>query len=801
MSTINYTYNVIVDRFRQFADGHFQLRRFTHGEISQADLEKEAEWPWMHVKPRAINYSPGTRAFSFEIFISDLPRDKEDKTGYQAESITDCSLIFQDLINEIHLGHMFGDDVVLTRPVNSEPFVEQYTHTLTGVTGTIELSLDYDWSACSIPASWNYNTPTNSPSDGWGALQFIESLDQNGVFVSLLNDLESPGNSYYYGTNGSGVKGWYAIVDNIGLTCETLPDCAVIIGIADDIAALQAEAAIMQGNIDSLQIEVGLKANTADLGATAFSNSYNDLDNLPTIPPAITNTSELVNDGEDGINPFITALDVPAQVNADWNSTSGASEILNKPTIPAGGLPAGGTAGQILTKVDATDYNATWQENFADWTSVVKHTVKNNGLSGTITKGTAVYVTGSNGTNMLVGRASNTSEATSSKTMGLMQSDITTTGGNQTGFVITEGLLEGLNTAGQTAGDPVWLGVNGALIYGLANKPYAPAHLVFIGIVTKVSAGNGEIFVKVQNGFELKEIHDVDIISTTPINGHVLGFDGTLWVNKTVAGWLGFTAENTANKQNSLAIDGTGVKFPTVDAVNTQSMIDKGKRMASYFFDFINASELITSNSVGGSITVPSQSTVPNLTSNQLGIIQYSTNLVATNYTYHFSQFNVHLWFGGGVCNFETSVEMANLSTALERFRTLHGFASLTNSTSESNGAFFTYDEGGIANGTVASANWQCVTVNNNTRTLTTTTIPVTTTWTKLRVEVNAAGTSVAFYVNGTLAATHTTNIPLFSQSRFMFIKQGIAKVIGITARVMYCDYFGYETISTTPRT
>jgi hypothetical protein len=300
MSTINYTYNVIVDRFRQFADGHFQLRRFTHGEISQADLEKEAEWPWMHVKPRAINYSPGTRAFSFEIFISDLPRDKEDKTGYQAESITDCSLIFQDLINEIHLGHMFGDDVVLTRPVNSEPFVEQYTHTLTGVTGTIELSLDYDWSACSIPASWNYNTPTNSPADGWGALQFIESLDQNGVFVSLLNDEEAPGNSYYYGTDAAGIKGWYAIVDNIGLTCETLPDCATIISILEDIEALQ--------------IDVALKANTADLGATAFSNDYGDLDNLPTIPAA--------------------------QVNSDWNATSGVAEILNKPTLTNGTVTA-----------------------------------------------------------------------------------------------------------------------------------------------------------------------------------------------------------------------------------------------------------------------------------------------------------------------------------------------------------------------------------------------------------------------------------------------------------------------------
>ncbi len=342
MSTINYTYNVIVDRFRQFAAGHFQLRRFTHGEISQADLEKEAEWPWLHVKPRAINYAPGTRSFSFEIFISDLPRDKEDKTGYQAESITDCSLIFQDLINEIYLGNMFGDQVVLSRPVNSEPFVEQYTHTLTGVTGIVELNLDYDWSACSIPASWNYNTPTDSPSDGWGALQFIESLDQNGVFVSLLNDEETPGNSYYYGTDASGVKGWYAIVDNIGLTCETLPDCAVIISIEDDIAALQTD--------------VALKANTADLGATAFSNSYNDLDDKPSIPSIAGLATVTYVDQQDALKvdkvagkglsteDYTTAEKTKlagiqdgaeVNVNADWNAVSGDAQILNKPTIPS----------------------------------------------------------------------------------------------------------------------------------------------------------------------------------------------------------------------------------------------------------------------------------------------------------------------------------------------------------------------------------------------------------------------------------------------------------------------------------
>jgi hypothetical protein len=204
-------------------------------------------------------------------------------------------------------------------------------------------------------------------------------------------------------------------------------------------------------------------------------------------------------------------------------------------------VPAGGTTGQILAKVDDNDYNLEWIENYANYTSVLKHTVK---AGEAINKGQAVYVSSADGTNMIVSKASNTSEATSSKTMGLLAQTLATNG---KGFVITEGLLDNVNTFGATAGDPVWLGTSGNLIYGLASKPYAPAHLVFIGIVTRVSATVGEIFVKVQNGFELNEIHDVDLKTTTPINGHILGFNGTLWVNKTIAGWLGYTPYDASN--------------------------------------------------------------------------------------------------------------------------------------------------------------------------------------------------------------------------------------------------------------
>jgi hypothetical protein len=52
--------------------------------------------------------------------------------------------------------------------------------------------------------------------------------------------------------------------------------------------------------------------------------------NKPSIP---TLTSDLTNDGEDGVHPFITAADVTPQVNSDWNATSGVAEILNKPIL------------------------------------------------------------------------------------------------------------------------------------------------------------------------------------------------------------------------------------------------------------------------------------------------------------------------------------------------------------------------------------------------------------------------------------------------------------------------------------
>ena len=273
---------------------------------------------------------------------------------------------------------------------------------------------------------------------------------------------------------------------------------------------------------------------------------------------------------------------------------------------------------------------------------------------------------------------------------------------------------------------------------------------------------------------------------------------------------LGFTPENTANKQNSLDLDGTGVKFPTVDAVNNLSFIDKFKRGIQYFTDFDNTASVTPNFATfvsGTGATVNRTSViVPNQTSNQIGFAQYQTGTVLTGYATHTNEGFVgrQFCFGGGAWVFETFVNVETLSTLTDRFRFVTGFGDNPTNASDSNAAIFTYDEGGTQNGTIASPNWQCVTSVGAVRTLTTTTTAVVASaWVKLRIEVNAAGTSVTFFINGTLVATHTTNIPTFisaANARAFNVKQSILKSTGLNNRSVFCDYLGYENRLTIPR-
>ena len=146
-----YTYNVVIGKFEQFSNSHALLRRFTHGQISQADLEKEGEWPWMHVTPTSFSFDSGALTYSFDVYFADLPRDKEEKTEYQRQSMSECIQLAGDFVAMLENGSIFDESVVLGKPISAQPFIEEFSHVLTGVQLSIDITVDYQWNACDIP--------------------------------------------------------------------------------------------------------------------------------------------------------------------------------------------------------------------------------------------------------------------------------------------------------------------------------------------------------------------------------------------------------------------------------------------------------------------------------------------------------------------------------------------------------------------------------------------------------------------------------------------------------------------------
>jgi len=148
-----------------------------------------------------------------------------------------------------------------------------------------------------------------------------------------------------------------------------------------------------------------------------------------------------------------------------------------------------------------------------------------NGESTTLTIGTVVYLDAQQGDRATVKRAFNTSDATSAKTLGVVAESIAP---NADGLVTTLGYVYKCNTGGYTAGQTLYLGSTAGTF--TATKPVAPNHMVYVGVVVRANAGNGIIYVRCQNGYELDEIHDVLI--TSPTTGDILMRNGSsLWIN------------------------------------------------------------------------------------------------------------------------------------------------------------------------------------------------------------------------------------------------------------------------------
>ncbi len=253
------------------------------------------------------------------------------------------------------------------------------------------------------------------------------------------------------------------------------------------------------------------------------------------IPQATTTEAGLLTASD-----LVKLNSLAVQVNSDWNAVSGVAQILNKPSVfPSNIVSVSG----LQTALDGKFNNPTGDttQYIAGDGSLIAFPVAGqagtlvrqvrNETGSTLTKGTVVYINGASGNKPTVTKALATADATSAQTFGLLQADIPN---NSNGYAVVKGDLIGLNTLAFSEGTQLYLSGSVAGEYQ-TTKPVAPIHMVYVGVVTRQHATQGQIEVSIQNGYELDELHDVLIVSET--NKDVLSYDtpSGLWKNKQLA--------------------------------------------------------------------------------------------------------------------------------------------------------------------------------------------------------------------------------------------------------------------------
>lgn len=203
----------------------------------------------------------------------------------------------------------------------------------------------------------------------------------------------------------------------------------------------------------------------------------------------------------------------------------------------------------------------------------------------------AVRISGAQGNRLKVDLAKADNDANSADTIGIVTETINN---NAEGFVTAVGLVRNIDTTGTLQGetwadgDPLYLSATTA--GAITNeKPEAPEHGVRLGYVVRAHQTQGQIYVKVDNGYELDELHNVKI--TTPLDKDVLFYDGpnSLWINKNIYSAINATTVGRALLAIKNAADTTPVTTKPrgirINVDNTVSAIEVGSQGYLPYYD------------------------------------------------------------------------------------------------------------------------------------------------------------------------------------------------------------------------
>ena len=293
-----------------------------------------------------------------------------------------------------------------------------------------------------------------------------------------------------------------------------------------------------------LQIKDLIDDTVADLiqDGTGITWAYDDT--LATLTPNVNIATADGGVQGDYVQFNTAAAEASAVGKLKWNTTDGTLDL-------------GLMGGQVTLQIG--------QEQVA-------RVVNNSGTILTEAGYQVVKIASAQGQRLAVNLAQANNDANSVDTLGLVTENIAN---NQEGYITTSGLVRGIDTTGDLQledwndGDVLYLSptVPGKIT---KVKPTAPNHTVIIGYVVYAHKNNGQIFVKVDNGYELDELHNVRI--TNVANDNILQYNSALSVWENVAG----TTTNIAEGTNLYYTQG---RFDSAFAAKTTTNLAEGTNL------------------------------------------------------------------------------------------------------------------------------------------------------------------------------------------------------------------------------
>ena len=152
----------VIGYFETIASKHYQIESFHSGQMDEVDLNKlgATDYIILYAEPGTVVVDKGVLTYNFSIYVMDMVNeeigsDPNRQRVSRLDTYSQTLNIIQDVINEFHQNlystSWVDDDVVLSLPVNAEPFTARFDNTLTGWAANLSIQVPNQNNLCIVP--------------------------------------------------------------------------------------------------------------------------------------------------------------------------------------------------------------------------------------------------------------------------------------------------------------------------------------------------------------------------------------------------------------------------------------------------------------------------------------------------------------------------------------------------------------------------------------------------------------------------------------------------------------------------